>query len=97
MCFLLISCPVLRQHCQAMAIAIPSEITAAQIILTFWDENKNHAPIYTAAMCLAVCVINTFGVRWFGECKHICIYTFHERVAKFNELLYSQSNFAFRC
>ena len=28
---------------------------------------KNHAAIYTAVICIGVCMINIFGVRWFGE------------------------------
>ncbi|KAG6913358.1 hypothetical protein DXG01_007401 [Tephrocybe rancida] len=29
------------------AISTPSEISAAVILLSFWDENKNHVAIYT--------------------------------------------------
>ncbi|KAL5512044.1 hypothetical protein ACEPAH_5263 [Sanghuangporus vaninii] len=49
------------------AITVPSEITAAQILLTFWDDKESHAAIYTAVICIGVCLINIFGVRWFGE------------------------------
>ncbi|KAI5122499.1 hypothetical protein M0805_001407 [Coniferiporia weirii] len=49
------------------ATTVPVEITAAQIVLTFWDTNTDHAPIYTAVICVCVCLINIFGVRWFGE------------------------------
>ncbi|THH09724.1 hypothetical protein EW145_g1807 [Phellinidium pouzarii] len=49
------------------AITVPVEVTAAQILLTFWDSNTDHAPIYTAVICVCVCLINIFGVRWFGE------------------------------
>ncbi|EJD00419.1 general amino acid permease 1 [Fomitiporia mediterranea MF3/22] len=51
----------------SQAIAVPVEITAAQIIITFWDPNPSHSPIYTALVCVCVCMINIFGVRWFGE------------------------------
>lgn len=60
-----------RTH-QAMAMAIPSEVTAAQIILTYWDVSPKHAAMYTAAICLGVCAVNTLGVRWFGEGKLVC-------------------------
>lgn len=49
------------------AISIPVEITAATILLTFWDTNLNHQAGYTALICVLVCAINIFGVRWFGE------------------------------
>ncbi|KAH8116357.1 general amino acid permease 1 [Phellopilus nigrolimitatus] len=53
------------------AITVPVEVTAAQIILTFWDDNEAHAPIYTAVICVFVCMINIFGVRWFGESEFV--------------------------
>ncbi|KAJ7581832.1 general APC amino acid permease [Mycena floridula] len=49
------------------AISLPSEITAAVIILGFWDENKHRQTAYTALVCILVCGINIFGVRYFGE------------------------------
>ena len=49
------------------AISVPVEISAAQIILTFWDPNTNHFPVYLTFICLFVIAINLFGVRWFGE------------------------------
>ncbi|KIK04549.1 hypothetical protein K443DRAFT_92828 [Laccaria amethystina LaAM-08-1] len=57
------------------AISTPVEITAAVILITFWDSNASvsrtgdthHAAIYTAVLCVLVCLVNIFGVRWFGE------------------------------
>ncbi|EKM50101.1 uncharacterized protein PHACADRAFT_264640 [Phanerochaete carnosa HHB-10118-sp] len=49
------------------AISIPVEISAATIVLTFWDSNLHHQAGYTAVICVLVCSINIFGVRWFGE------------------------------
>lgn len=49
------------------AMSIPVEISAAQIVLTFWDANTKHFPIYLTIICLGVITINLFGVRWFGE------------------------------
>jgi len=53
------------------AIAVPVEITAGQILITFWDTNTNHAAIYTAVLVVLVCLTNIFGVRWFGEAEFI--------------------------
>ncbi|PFH50305.1 hypothetical protein AMATHDRAFT_4122 [Amanita thiersii Skay4041] len=49
------------------AISVPVEVTAAVLLLTFWDENTKHIPIYTIVVCVVVCSINIFGVRYFGE------------------------------
>ncbi|KAK2464007.1 hypothetical protein APHAL10511_003951 [Amanita phalloides] len=51
------------------AISTPVEISAAVILLSFWDANLHHIPIYTAVVCVAVCSINIFGVRYFGEAE----------------------------
>jgi amino acid transporter len=53
------------------AISIPVEITAATILLTFWDPNTSHQAIYTAVICILVCSVNVFGVRYFGESEFI--------------------------
>ncbi|TFK39733.1 general APC amino acid permease [Crucibulum laeve] len=49
------------------AVTTPVEVTAATILIQFWDTDTGHAPIYTAVVCVLVCAINIFGVRWFGE------------------------------
>ncbi|CAA7269266.1 unnamed protein product [Cyclocybe aegerita] len=49
------------------AISTPVEVTAAVILLTFWDSDTNHAAIYTAVICVLISLINIFGVRYFGE------------------------------
>ncbi|KAF9525951.1 general amino acid permease 1 [Crepidotus variabilis] len=51
------------------AISIPVEITAAVILLGFWDDNLKHVPIYLAIICVLVSAINVFGVRYFGEAE----------------------------
>ncbi|KAF4611143.1 hypothetical protein D9613_007110 [Agrocybe pediades] len=53
------------------AISTPVEITAAVILLSFWDHNQNHVAAYTAVVCVLVCLINIFGVRYFGESEFI--------------------------
>ncbi|TFK71427.1 general APC amino acid permease [Pluteus cervinus] len=52
-------------------ISTPVEVTAATILITFWDSDTNHAAIYTAVICVLVCAINIFGVRYFGESEFI--------------------------
>ncbi|RPD64510.1 general amino acid permease 1 [Lentinus tigrinus ALCF2SS1-7] len=49
------------------AISVPVEVTAAGLLLTFWDQNTSHQAGYTAAILVCACAINIFGVRWFGE------------------------------
>ncbi|KAH9951089.1 general amino acid permease 1 [Amylocystis lapponica] len=53
------------------AISTPVEITAAGILITFWDQNIKHQPAYLAAITVCVCAINIFGVRWFGESEFV--------------------------
>ncbi|KAJ7483172.1 general APC amino acid permease [Mycena latifolia] len=51
----------------ANATSVPVEISAAVILMTFWDKDTSHAAIYTAIIAILVCAINIFGVRYFGE------------------------------
>ncbi|RDX54144.1 general amino acid permease 1 [Polyporus arcularius HHB13444] len=53
------------------AISVPVEITAAGLLLTFWDANPDHQAAYTAAICICACAINIFGVKWFGESEFV--------------------------
>lgn len=48
-------------------MSIPVEISAAQVLITFWDANTDHYAIYLTVICLAVISINILGVRYFGE------------------------------
>ena len=48
---------------------VPAEISAAQIILTFWDANTKHFPAYLTAISLCVILPNLLGVNWFGEAE----------------------------
>lgn len=50
-------------------ITVPVEITGAQILITYWDSNANHAGIYTAVIIVFACATNIFGVRYFGEAE----------------------------
>ncbi|KAG6872319.1 hypothetical protein C0995_010922 [Termitomyces sp. Mi166 len=49
------------------AISTPSEISAAVLLISFWDDNEHHVAIYTAVIIILMIAINIFGVRWFGE------------------------------
>ncbi|KAF8806851.1 general amino acid permease 1 [Phlegmacium glaucopus] len=53
------------------AISTPVEITAAVILLSFWDSNTSHVPVYTAVLCVFVSLINIFGVLYFGESEFV--------------------------
>ncbi|KAF9224184.1 hypothetical protein BS17DRAFT_101169 [Gyrodon lividus] len=50
-------------------ITVPVEISGAQILIGYWDPHLDHQWIYIAIMCLSACLINIFGVRWFGEAE----------------------------
>ncbi|KAM6496675.1 general amino acid permease 1 [Amanita muscaria] len=52
-----------------IVISTPVEVTAATILLTFWDPNTKHQIIYIAVVCITICSINIFGVRYFGEAE----------------------------
>ncbi|WWC88917.1 uncharacterized protein L201_003832 [Kwoniella dendrophila CBS 6074] len=49
------------------ALFAPVEISAACVILQYWDKNTSHASIYTAVLIVFVITANAIGVRWFGE------------------------------
>ncbi|KAH9957982.1 general APC amino acid permease, partial [Lactifluus volemus] len=53
------------------SITVPVEITAATILITFWDDNHKHQAGYTIVLCFLVCLINVFGVRYFGESEFV--------------------------
>ncbi|KIJ21090.1 hypothetical protein PAXINDRAFT_6870 [Paxillus involutus ATCC 200175] len=52
-------------------VSVPVEISGAQLLITYWDSDVNHAGIYTAVIAIAVCAINIFGVRMFAEAEFI--------------------------
>ncbi|KIJ91822.1 hypothetical protein K443DRAFT_14081 [Laccaria amethystina LaAM-08-1] len=53
------------------AVSTPIQINAAVILMTFWDKNTHHAAIYTGVLCVLACLVNIFGVRWFGESQFV--------------------------
>lgn len=50
-------------------MSVPVEVTGAQLLITFWDNNPKHVAIYTTVITCLVILINVFGVRWFGEAE----------------------------
>ncbi|KAJ3566384.1 hypothetical protein NP233_g7044 [Leucocoprinus birnbaumii] len=54
-----------------LAITIPSEISAANVLLTFWDSNTKHTAAYIAVIWVVIVTLNIFGTRWFGEGKSL--------------------------
>ncbi|KAJ8587576.1 general amino acid permease 1 [Rhizopogon salebrosus TDB-379] len=52
-------------------MTVPVEISGAQILITYWDSNPNHAGIYTAIIIVFACATNIFGVRYFGEAEFV--------------------------
>ncbi|KAF9454452.1 hypothetical protein P691DRAFT_692680 [Macrolepiota fuliginosa MF-IS2] len=51
-----------------MAISVPVEVSAANILLTFWDDDvSRHTAIYLTVILICMCAINVFGARYFGE------------------------------
>ncbi|KAI0247626.1 general amino acid permease 1 [Lactifluus subvellereus] len=49
------------------AITLPAEITAAAVVISFWDHNPNHVSIYVAVLVTAVYSVNLLGPRFFGN------------------------------
>ncbi|KAG1884282.1 amino acid permease/ SLC12A domain-containing protein [Suillus subluteus] len=47
------------------ALAIPAEISGAQILISLWDSH--HAAVYTVVICILICATNIIGVIYFGE------------------------------
>ncbi|KAF8722675.1 hypothetical protein AX14_009689 [Amanita brunnescens Koide BX004] len=51
------------------AVSTPTEISAAVVLLSFWDTNLKHVPAYTIVLIVLICSINVFGVKYFGEAE----------------------------
>ncbi|PVG03557.1 putative general amino acid permease [Serendipita vermifera] len=52
-------------------LTVPNEITAAQIVLTFWDNDSGRQVLYTAILIGATIFVNLFAVRLFGESEFV--------------------------
>ncbi|KAH8801297.1 amino acid permease/ SLC12A domain-containing protein [Flagelloscypha sp. PMI_526] len=49
------------------AMTTPVEITAASIVIQYWDSNTKHLGIYVAVILIGTVAINVAGVKYFGE------------------------------
>lgn len=48
-------------------LAIPTEVTAAAVMISFWDPASSHVPAYIATFLIVAIAINLVGVKYFGE------------------------------
>lgn len=48
------------------AISVASELSAAAVLVSYWDENLTPAVTITVGLVVMV-ALNFVGVRWFGE------------------------------
>lgn len=51
------------------AITLPAEITAASIVIQYWDANENHLAGYITLMLVVAVMTNIFGARGYGEAE----------------------------
>ncbi|KIY48678.1 hypothetical protein FISHEDRAFT_58771 [Fistulina hepatica ATCC 64428] len=49
------------------AMAAPTEIVAASIVIQYWDSNEKHLAIYVSVMLVGIILTNLAGVKYFGE------------------------------
>ncbi|KAI8461462.1 amino acid permease/ SLC12A domain-containing protein [Phakopsora pachyrhizi] len=52
----------------SFAVTLPTEITAASIVVQYWTRNV-HVAIWITIFLVTICGINFFGVRWYGEAE----------------------------
>ncbi|KAF7319448.1 AA-permease domain-containing protein [Mycena chlorophos] len=52
-------------------ISTPTEITAAAIVIEFWDLNEKHKAIYITVMLIGIILVNLAGVKYFGEFEFV--------------------------
>ncbi|KAI0270237.1 general amino acid permease 1 [Russula aff. rugulosa BPL654] len=45
------------------AIALPAEITAAAVLISFWDHNSNNVPFHIAVLIVFVYIVNILGQK----------------------------------
>ncbi|RSH81104.1 uncharacterized protein EHS24_008538 [Apiotrichum porosum] len=51
------------------AITLPTELSAAAIVISYWDDNTSHTAAYITVCLVMVWVINLFGARAYGEAE----------------------------
>lgn len=52
-------------------LAIPTEVTACAVMISFWDDIDTHASAYIAAFLIVTVIINLVGVKYFGEVEFV--------------------------
>lgn len=55
-------------------VAIPTEVIASAILISFWDKKFTtaHQAGYMTMFIVVCSIINLLGVRWFGELEFAC-------------------------
>ncbi|KAM0446866.1 hypothetical protein ACHAO4_009190 [Trichoderma viride] len=51
--------------------AVPTEITAAAVMISYWDPVTNHVAAYIASFLILSIGINLLGVKYFGEVEFV--------------------------
>lgn len=51
------------------AMTLCVEISAASLVIGYWDHNPNHASIYIAAIIVLIICLNIFAVSIYGEAE----------------------------
>lgn len=52
-------------------LAIPTEIAAAAVMISYWDHDSTHLSAYMAVFLVATIIINLVGVKYFGEIEFV--------------------------
>lgn len=50
------------------AITLPTEITAAALVIQYWRDDINVA-VWITVFLVVICSFNFFGVKWYGEAE----------------------------
>lgn len=48
-------------------LAVPTEISAISVMISFWDHLSSHLPAYISSFLIVAIGINLTGVKYFGE------------------------------
>ncbi|OAV90257.1 hypothetical protein PTTG_04646 [Puccinia triticina 1-1 BBBD Race 1] len=55
----------------SFAVTLPTEITAAGIVIKYWTKDVNVA-VWITIFLVATTTVNLFGVKWYGEAELFC-------------------------
>ena len=53
------------------SLTLCSEISAATLVITYWDPNTKHEPIYVASIVILITCLNIFAVSIYGEAEFV--------------------------